>query len=288
MSGLTQTALTASLLERLNAPFEYEAYQYEKYGDNIYVNGGHMMARALEVFGVGNVKHEPLLDQLKVYDTRKKNKNDQIIQELSIPVQVSIYIETRGEWITITEVGSVLLNDDMWIGDGTKAATTDGLKKALSRFGVALDVYCGKIKRMGDKIILPDSYREYYEDKGWHYPIGWKNQSKPQNQKPQKHNQRGKETQQATDKPSQENLYFFRGMKADVDGAGTPYYKVGLAKEKGQKSSVYFIAFGKDQVDFMDSLPLKEDTLVRFSGKEDSGFLLLERLELIEPEKQVG
>lgn len=159
-----------TLFERLNAPFKYDDYEYDSYGKKVYVKGQAVAERLNEVLGVGYWKYRPLPESIIVKDTGKKDKNGNKIFAVKVLVEFSFYNKEIKEWITFVDAGSQDLNAQMWEGDATKSAITDGMKKCASRISVASDVYKGLIKAVNGKVVLPEHYRKYYEEKGWPWP----------------------------------------------------------------------------------------------------------------------
>lgn len=156
-----------NLFEKLNTPFEYCAYKYDKDNDNIYIKGQAVAERLNEVLGVGYWKYSPVPDSIELFDTGRTNKYKEKILNINVLVEFSFYNKDLKEWITFTDAGSQDLNKKMGKGDGTKSAITDALKKCASRIGVASDLYKGMITQRSGTVILPASYKEYYESKGW-------------------------------------------------------------------------------------------------------------------------
>ncbi|WP_427340909.1 Rad52/Rad22 family DNA repair protein [Caloranaerobacter sp. DY30410] len=166
-----------TLFERLNAPFKYDDYEYDSYGKKVYVKGQAVAERLNEVLGVGYWKYRPLPESIIVKDTGKKDKNGNKIFAVKVLVEFSFYNKELKEWIVFVDAGSQDLNAQMWEGDATKSAITDGMKKCASRIGVASDVYKGLIKAVNGKVVLPEHYRKYYEEKGWPWPNTTQTQS---------------------------------------------------------------------------------------------------------------
>lgn len=156
-----------SLFDDLNAPFPYSDYKYNEDDDRVYINGQAVAERLNQVLGVGYWSYEPFPDTVKKIDTGKVNKAKEKIFAIVLLVNFKFYNKDLGEWITFTDAGSQELNRRMGEGDGTKSAITDGLKKCASRIGVASDLYKGLVTAKNKKVILPDSYKEYYQEKNW-------------------------------------------------------------------------------------------------------------------------
>lgn len=173
------------LSKDLNQPFPYEAYKLN-YKKKVYIGVNWIVERLNEVLGAENWHHE-------FFDVNE-NMLDFSIEVLG---KLSIYVEDRQEWISRNQYG----NDTMTIESGEtmpkpqarmdckKSAVSDSLKKTAALFGAAADVYknliivvpdtwsvCQDIireynldKYVYDKgvPILPDSYKEYYEEQNW-------------------------------------------------------------------------------------------------------------------------
>jgi hypothetical protein len=162
------------LFEKLNAPFRYEEYEYNKDDERVYVNGQAVAERLNQVLGVGYWSYKPVPGSIELIDTGRKNRNNEPIRTIKLLVQFSIYNKELNQWITFEDAGSQDLNARMGQGDATKSAITDGMKKCASRIGVASDLYKGLIRSRKDTYhpdggyaLLPDSYKEYYEKQGW-------------------------------------------------------------------------------------------------------------------------
>lgn len=163
------------LFEKLNEPFPYEDYEYNKEDDRVYVNGQAIAERLNRVLGVGYWCYEPIENSIKV--VQRKGYQDKVINMITLLVNFQFYNKDLKEWVKFTDAGSQDLNIKMTEGDGTKAAITDGMKKCASRIGVASDLYKGLIKSQKDPkhpdggyAILPESYKTFYETKGWKWP----------------------------------------------------------------------------------------------------------------------
>ncbi|MCI3922666.1 RAD52 family DNA repair protein [Paenibacillus sp. TRM 82003] len=153
-----------SLFKKLNAPFPYSEYQYDSFGDRCYIAGQSITERLNEVLGVGYWKYEGLYETEKILqDPNGKN------QRVKIYIRFSFFNTELQEWISFIDVGSEQIKAGMNEGDATKSAITDGMKKCASRIGVANDLYKGLISwdKQQQSIIVPDHYRQYYQEKGW-------------------------------------------------------------------------------------------------------------------------
>lgn len=180
-----------SVSEQLNLPFEYNEYGVN-YDGAAYVGQQSMVDRLNEVLGFENWELEPL--EIKVnMDTHS----------VSVLAKLNVYDAAKDRWISRTQYG----NDTMTIlqgetepraqaiEDAKKSAVSDSLKKCASWLGCASDVFKGKVKaikaKKSDKsenplyialvqkfglnpynfpqglVILPESYRSYYEEKNW-------------------------------------------------------------------------------------------------------------------------
>lgn len=155
---------TPTLFERLNAPFPYSEYQYDSFGDRCYISGQSVTERLNEVLGVGFWKYQGQHGTEKIIqDANGKNPR------IKMYVEFSLYNPELKEWITFIDVGSEQVKPGMNEGDATKSAITDGMKKCASRIGVASDLYKGLITwdKQTQRIVVPDSYYDYYLEKGW-------------------------------------------------------------------------------------------------------------------------
>lgn len=154
-----------TLFEELNAPFPYKTYKYDKFNDNCYVSGQSVAERLNQVLGVGMWRYKGL------YETEKVTKEKENAR-IKIFVEFSIYNQELKEWITFVDAGSEQIKSGMNSGDATKSAITDGMKKCASRIGVASDLYNGLINydKNFKKVIIPESYKEYYEKMEWEWP----------------------------------------------------------------------------------------------------------------------
>ncbi|NTZ20975.1 hypothetical protein EXW96_26670 [Paenibacillus sp. JMULE4] len=153
-----------SLFERLNAPFPYSEYRYDSFGDHCYISGQAVTERINEVLGVGFWKYRGLYETEKIiHDPNGKNPR------VKIYVEFSFFNQELKEWITFIDVGSEQIKPGMNEGDATKSAITDGMKKCSSRIGIASDLYKGLIiwDKQKQQVIVPDSYKAYYEKLGW-------------------------------------------------------------------------------------------------------------------------
>lgn len=153
-----------SLFEQLNAPFPYQEYHYDSFGDRCYISGQTVTERLNEVLGVGFWKYRGLFDTEKMVQ-EQNGKNNRI----KIYVEFSFYNHDLQEWINLLDVGSEQIKAGMNEGDATKSAITDGMKKCASRIGVASDVYKGLITwdKQRQQIVTPDGYLAYYKQMGW-------------------------------------------------------------------------------------------------------------------------
>lgn len=139
-------------------------YQYDSFGDRCYISGQAVTERLNEVLGVGFWKYRGLYDTEKMVQEPNGKSN-----RIKIYVEFSFYNHDLQEWITLTDVGSEQIKPGMNEGDATKSAITDGMKKCASRIGVASDLYKGLITwdKQKQMIVIPESYRRYYEQMGW-------------------------------------------------------------------------------------------------------------------------
>lgn len=168
-----------TLFEKLNAPFPYDQYRYDKFNENVYVSGQAMAERLNKCLGVGYWRYEGL------YNTETMIEEGNF-QRVKIYVKFSFYNHDLKEWIEFTDCGSEKIKKGMNNGDATKSAITDGMKKCASRLGVASDLYNGLItydKQRG-KVIIPSHYKEYY------IKMGWIKEKQQQEQQPQQQEQK--------------------------------------------------------------------------------------------------
>jgi|GEM_PF-6125469 len=156
-----------TLFSHLNAPFPIHSYQYDSFGQRCYVSGQSVIERLNEVFGVGFWKYRGLHETEKIIED-PSGKSPRV----KIYVEFSFYNPDLKEWITFIDAGSEQVKPGMNEGDATKSAITDGMKKCASRLGVASDIYNGLITwdKQAQMIVLPESYQDYYEQKGWVTP----------------------------------------------------------------------------------------------------------------------
>lgn len=176
------------MLEKLNEPFKYEAYRVN-YGGNSYVGVNWVVERLNDVLTPLNWTHEIL--------EVTENLDELCVEALG---KLSIYNEERQEWISRYQYGNdtmTQLQDSKIVTaqarmDCKKSAISDSLKKTAGLFGAALDVYKNVITVVNDQNklypllankyphiidiyrthkngipILPDSYKEYYQEKEW-------------------------------------------------------------------------------------------------------------------------
>jgi hypothetical protein len=155
------------LFSRLNAPFPIHSYQYDSFGQRCYVSGQSITERLNEVLGVGFWKYQGLHSTEKLIEDPSGKP-----PRVKIYVEFSFYNPDLKEWITFIDCGSEAVKPGMNEGDATKSAITDGMKKCASRLGVANDIYHGLISwdKQAQMIVLPETYQDYYEQKGWATP----------------------------------------------------------------------------------------------------------------------
>jgi hypothetical protein len=197
----------ATLFERLNAPFPYEEYLYDSFGDRCYISGQSVTERLNEVLGVGYWKYQGLYDTEKiVQDPSGKNPR------MKIYVEFSFYNPDLNEWITFVDVGSEQIKPGMNEGDATKSAITDGMKKCASRIGVASDLYKGLIRwdKQKQMIVVPSEYRSYYKRKGWFDP---QTGNEPARQATENQSSRGQKKTELTQKLKNKNTSIQSQMK---------------------------------------------------------------------------
>ena len=207
--------MSETLFDQLNAPFPYSDYEYDKDNDRVYIKGQAVAERLNRILGVGYWSYKPVEGTVKTVDTGRKNRQGEPIVTMTLLVEFSFYNKELEQWITFTDAGSQDLNKRMGHGDGTKSAITDGMKKCASRIGVASDLYKGKIgvkkdpkAPMGGWVVLPVSYKEYYEEKGW---LGrFENPEQGQN-----HDNSNRPEKMVTDK--QKEQIKVQSRKADMD-----------------------------------------------------------------------
>lgn len=186
------------LFNELNQPFSYEEYKVNFEG-HVTVSPQSVADRLNVVFGIYDWSHD-ILDY----------KEDHEDYTVSVRGLLKVRDPNNGEWITRTQFGDkkmVMSNDAdkpkvQAFLDAKKAAVSDSLKKCAALYGVASDVYKGRIKavkaqngRNQNQIIynelylalahyfnidyrfdsnfvngipiLPDDYREFYNSKQW-------------------------------------------------------------------------------------------------------------------------
>lgn len=176
-----------SLSDQLNQPFSYDEYGVN-YEGQVYISAQSVVERLNEVLGVLNWELEPLTIDI-----------NQDLKSVSILAELRIFDVDRERWVTRRQYG----NDTMTIKrdeteptgqafeDAKKSALTDALKKCASWIGVASDVYSSRLSAITRKknepayttvlnhfglnrqdydngvVVLPDSYKGYYEENGW-------------------------------------------------------------------------------------------------------------------------
>lgn len=184
---------TTNLSFQLNAPFPYQSYGVN-YEGQPYVGIQSIVDRLNEVVGPLNWRHE-------FYDVTE-NLEDFSVELLG---RLSIWDEGKQIWMERVNYGNDTMTvnrgetypkaqDRM---DCKKSAVSDSLKKCASWFGVASDIFKGFIDVIKAKKndgndnplyqrlvathaiidhygthkygipVLPESYREYYKEKGW-------------------------------------------------------------------------------------------------------------------------
>ncbi len=147
--------------EKLNAPFKYEEYNVN-YDGFVTVGPQSVTDRLNEVFGIFNWSH----DILEYHED---------LNEFTISVRGLLKVKDpdSGDWITRTQFGDKKIvaktNErpkPQAILDAKKSAVSDSLKKCASLFGVASDVYKGRIKA-----ITPNSDAKLYNALYRHYNL---------------------------------------------------------------------------------------------------------------------
>jgi hypothetical protein len=180
-----------SISKQLNLPFEYEEYGVN-YEGVVYIGQQSVADRLNDVLGFQNWELEPLEININM-DT----------YSVSVLGKLKVYDETTDRWVTRSQYGNDTMNilreetepRPQAIEDAKKSAISDALKKCASWFGCASDIFKGKVKAIkplkSDKtdnklylalvskfslnpfdykngiVILPDSYKAYYEEHGW-------------------------------------------------------------------------------------------------------------------------
>ncbi|MFC5449136.1 Rad52/Rad22 family DNA repair protein [Paenibacillus aestuarii] len=180
-----------STTQQLNLPFEYDEYGIN-YEGAVYVSQQSIADRLNNILGIENWELEPVEININM-DT----------YSVCVLAKLSVYDASKDRWISRTQYG----NDTMTIlqgeqqpraqaiEDAKKSAISDSLKKCASWLGCASDVFKGKVKcikaHKNDRsdnplymaliqnfglnsfdykyglVILPDSYKAYYEEQGW-------------------------------------------------------------------------------------------------------------------------
>lgn len=186
------------LFNELNQPFSYEEYKVN-FDGHVTVGPQSVADRLNVVFGIYDWSHD-ILDY----------KEDHEDYTVSVRGLLKVRDPNTGEWITRTQFGDkkiVMSNDAskpkaQAFLDAKKAAVSDSLKKCAALYGVASDVYKGRIRavkalngrnqnqtnyyelylalahyfnidyRFESTFehgipILPDEYRAFYESKEW-------------------------------------------------------------------------------------------------------------------------
>lgn len=109
-----------------------------------FVEGGYMTNQANRIFGPMNWSFKILE---RGYTERKTEKNTD--GEVWVYGEVSVHDHKNGFVVTKGQHGQHPVHSGVPIGDAYKAAATDAEKKALSLFGIALDVYWGSLDTSG-------------------------------------------------------------------------------------------------------------------------------------------
>ncbi len=172
--------------EQLNLPFPYSDYKVN-YDGHIYIGVQNIADRLNDVIGIFNWTHKAV--QVDI---------DQQRFSVSVFGRLEIWDAENERWIYREQYGDDTMTikreatepDAQAVENAKKSAMSDSLKKCAAWFGVAADVYAGKIRVLskGSSLyikaasnyrldtaytykngipILPDSYRSYYTQQGW-------------------------------------------------------------------------------------------------------------------------
>ena len=220
------------LFNQLNEPFAYEEYKanYEGYST---VGPQSIADRLNQVLGIYNWEHDI-----------RECKEDRELFTVSVLGLLKVRDPENGEWVSRTQFGDKRIQKKNEMDqptpqaflDGKKAAVSDSLKKCAALFGVASDVYKGRIKAVKAKnsngesnkmylalaafhqlditysnqfehgiAILPDDYKQYYNNKNW---LGIFESDKGEAMKfwNQKHSGSGRETTSNSGQQNQQQL----------------------------------------------------------------------------------
>ncbi|KIV58926.1 hypothetical protein AM501_24010 [Aneurinibacillus migulanus] len=173
----------------LNTPFQYEDYAVN-YEGHVYIGQQTVDDRLNEVFGIFGWEHKSIQTEI-----------DEERHTVSVFGRLSIYDEKHNRWVSREQFGDRIMNirKDESVPTGQaaenakKAAVSDSLKKCASWFGLASDLYKGLVigikpnyahafNRLAIEFnldisdygkykfgipVLPDSYKPYYNQKGW-------------------------------------------------------------------------------------------------------------------------
>lgn len=186
--------MSNDLFKQLNEPFEYLEYKvnYEGY---VAVGPQSIADRLNQVLGIYNWKHD-------IREFKEDRKNFTV----SILGQLDVKDPSNDQWISRTQFGDKKVQKSSEAEEPTaqafldaqKAAVSDSLKKCASLFGVASDVYKGRVKGIKAKnennqpnkmylaladyfgldilydnhfklgiTVLPDDYKPYYQKNEW-------------------------------------------------------------------------------------------------------------------------
>lgn len=145
---LTQLAIdehpgtVVALLQLQNTPEQYIKYRKGKGGKRVaYVDGQYMIMglnyafKFLWSFDVVDTRREQVTTTNKKGETRTDDM-------ITVDGMLTVWIDDKE--IRKTQSGSQIVREGMEVGDATKGANTDAMKKCASAFGIAMDVYSGE------------------------------------------------------------------------------------------------------------------------------------------------
>ena len=124
---------------QLATPVQFIKERRGRGGKNVkYVEGGYVIAKLNEIFGILNWSFEEV-------DRVEQDKDVSVLGRLTIHDHKGGYSVKKEQW------GQSDIQDNVPVGDTRKAAATDALKKCASLYGIALDVYWNQLDRTEKK-----------------------------------------------------------------------------------------------------------------------------------------
>ncbi|RJG15200.1 Rad52/Rad22 family DNA repair protein [Paenibacillus thiaminolyticus] len=285
------------LFQALNAPYPYECYS-SSYKGFASVTPQATSNRLNEVLGPDGWNFNVLEKEVDLNEFC-----------VSIFGQISIR-DNQNEWIVKQNFGDALMVVQEGKSepstqarlDAYKKATSDCMKKCASMLGVSADVYQGLIRVVSYRnqnatytalvkkfnlevdcspfkegiCILPDSYKEYYQNKGW---FGIFEEDYYSVKKEMMNGQvfRTKQSTQpnrvaATDEP----IFKIIDVEAYVQD-GKPYYKF-VMEHGGIKNELYAVG---QMVERVDAMSLKDGSRVTIMSETRKGKKILKLIKLV-------